>query len=161
MHIWSSSCHLLAEREMEFMHFLQGRHLRQQGGEWNHWPDGQLGVFLQTCRQVPLAAEKVPLSVCDPWESLFHAQHRLNPSHESGPPICPLRQFTDVGWDLKRANDLFGPRQVVTGKWNPGSFREPCEHQDCHQYKPVSSLKGSKVLFAPSFFLSCHLEWPP
>lgn len=38
------------------MRFLQGRHLRQQEGEWSHWPDGQLGVFLQTCKQAPLAA---------------------------------------------------------------------------------------------------------
>ena len=149
------------------MHFLQGRHLRQQGGEWNHWPDGQLGVFLQTCRQVPLAAEKVPLRVCDPRESCSVLSTVSIPHMNLvllsvlGGSYSYCLQFTDVGWDLTRAADLFGPCQVVTGKWNPGSFREPCEHQDCHLYKPVSSLKGSKVLFAPSFFLSRHLEWPP
>ena len=41
-------------------------------------------------------------------------------------------QFTDVGWGLERVKGLFRPRRVITGEWNPGRFREPCKHQDCH-----------------------------
>lgn len=140
-HILSSSCHLLAEGEMEFMHFLRGRHLRQQGGEWSHWPDGQLGVFsdIQTGATYWWVGRK-SLWGCVTSERACSMRGTILTPHMNLVLLSVLwgswsycLQFTDVGWDLERTKGLFGPRQVATGEWNPGRFREPCEHQDCHQ----------------------------
>ena len=117
-------------------------------------------------RHLLVGVEKVPLRVCDLWESLFHAQHRLNPSHESGPPICPLRQLKllpvvyrcglgsgeDKGlvWATSGSNWRVEPRSLSRTLRASGL---PTSRSQSPPWREVKSTP-------PSFFLSCHVEWP-